>query len=83
MTTITFGNFNTNCDAVDYSIAHILSYLIAGLMISALSPIIVFGFFRKSFSSGILEESSHIGLNQGYLVASSVHMRSDQEIGLR
>jgi hypothetical protein len=31
MTTITSGNFiNTNCD-VDYSVAHIISYLIAGL----------------------------------------------------
>jgi hypothetical protein len=32
MTTITSGNFfNTNCDVVDYSVAHILSYLMAGL----------------------------------------------------
>jgi hypothetical protein len=30
MTTITSGNFNTKCD-VDYSTAHILSYLVAGL----------------------------------------------------
>jgi hypothetical protein len=32
MTTITSGNFiNTNRDVFDYSTAHILSYLIAGL----------------------------------------------------
>jgi D-ribose pyranose/furanose isomerase RbsD len=31
MTTITFDNFNKNCDVVDYSTAHILSYLVAGL----------------------------------------------------
>jgi hypothetical protein len=32
MTTIMCGNFfNTNCDLVDYSTAHILSYLAAGL----------------------------------------------------
>jgi hypothetical protein len=32
MTTIMSGNFfNTNCDAVDYSIAHTLSYLVADL----------------------------------------------------
>jgi hypothetical protein len=32
MTTVTSGNFfNTDCDVVDYSTAHILSYLVAGL----------------------------------------------------
>jgi hypothetical protein len=32
MTTIMSGNFfNTNRDAVDYSTAHILTYLVAGL----------------------------------------------------
>jgi hypothetical protein len=32
VTTITSGNFfNTNCDVVDYSMAHILSYLVAGV----------------------------------------------------
>jgi hypothetical protein len=32
MTTITSGNFfNMNCDADDYSMAHIISYLVAGL----------------------------------------------------
>jgi hypothetical protein len=32
VTTITSGNFfNMNCDVVDYSTAHILSYLFAGL----------------------------------------------------
>jgi hypothetical protein len=31
MTTITSGNFNMNCDVVDYSMAHILNYLVAGL----------------------------------------------------
>jgi hypothetical protein len=32
MTTITSGNFfNTNSDDVDYSTAHIVSYLVAGL----------------------------------------------------
>jgi hypothetical protein len=31
MTTITFGFFfNMNCDVVDYLMAHILSYLVAG-----------------------------------------------------
>jgi hypothetical protein len=31
MATITSGSFfNTNCDVVDYSTAHILSYLVAG-----------------------------------------------------
>jgi hypothetical protein len=32
MSTITFGKLlNTNCDVVDYSTAHLLSYLVAGL----------------------------------------------------
>jgi hypothetical protein len=32
MAAITSGNFfNANCDAVDYSTAHIISYLVAGL----------------------------------------------------
>jgi hypothetical protein len=31
MTTITSSNFNMNCVIVDYSMAHILSYLVAGL----------------------------------------------------
>jgi hypothetical protein len=31
MTTITPGNFNMNCDVVDYLMAHILSYRAAGL----------------------------------------------------
>jgi hypothetical protein len=32
MTTIMSGNFfKTNCDGVNYSAAHILSYLVAGL----------------------------------------------------
>jgi hypothetical protein len=32
MTTVTSGNsFNTKCDDVDYSAAHVLSYLAAGL----------------------------------------------------
>jgi hypothetical protein len=32
MTTITSGKFfNIDCDVVDYSMAHILSYLVAGL----------------------------------------------------
>jgi hypothetical protein len=40
------GNFfNTNCDAVDYSTAHNLSYLVAGLN----NFIIVCGFLEKKF----------------------------------
>jgi hypothetical protein len=40
MTTIMSGNFfNMNCDVVDYSTAHILSYLIAYLSISV-APIV-------------------------------------------
>jgi hypothetical protein len=32
LTTVTPGKFfNTNCDVVDYSMAHTLSYLVAGL----------------------------------------------------
>jgi hypothetical protein len=31
MITITSGNINMNCGDVDYSAAHILSYLVAGL----------------------------------------------------
>jgi hypothetical protein len=51
MTTITSGNFfSMNCAVVDYSMAHILNYLVAGLKISALNSIIVWGFFGKIFS---------------------------------
>jgi hypothetical protein len=50
MTTIASGKFNTNCE-VDYSTAHVLSYLVVGM--NALNFIIVSGSFfskKKIFS---------------------------------
>jgi hypothetical protein len=50
MTTIMSGSFfTTNFDVVDYSTAHILSYLVAGLNDNDLNSIIVCGFFREIF----------------------------------
>jgi hypothetical protein len=51
-------------------------------MISALNSIIVCGFFGKVFSLRNPKESNHMGLNRGYLGASSVHMRNNQVLGL-
>jgi hypothetical protein len=46
-------------------------------------PLLFAAFSEKSSPYGIPIESSHMGLNQGYSGAGSVHMRNDQEIGLR
>jgi hypothetical protein len=52
ITTIMSGNFfNTNCDVVDYLMAHILSYLAAGLNGQCSHSITVCGIFGKIFSS--------------------------------
>jgi hypothetical protein len=49
MTTITSGNFfNANCDVVDYSTAHILTYLVAGLNELSI-PLLFVAFLEKSF----------------------------------
>jgi hypothetical protein len=85
MTVITSGNFfSTNCD-VDYSKARVLSYLVAGLIVSnsAFNSNTVCGFFAKVSSLSKPKQRSHMDLNQDYLGDSSVHMRNDQEIGLR
>jgi hypothetical protein len=50
-------------------------------MISALNSIIVCGLFGKILSVRNPQKSSHMGLNQDYSAASSVHMRNDQEVG--
>jgi hypothetical protein len=54
-------------------------------IISALNSIIVcsFFFFEKPFPQGIHKGSSHMGLNEDLLGASSVHMWNGVEIGLR
>jgi hypothetical protein len=46
-------------------------------------PLLFAAFSEKYFCYGIPKESSHIGLNQDYSGASSVHMQNDQEIPLR
>jgi hypothetical protein len=51
MTTITSLNFfNTNCDVVDYLMAHIFSYVVAGLNDECSKFHYFCSFFRKIFS---------------------------------
>jgi hypothetical protein len=45
---ITSGNFNRNCD-VDYSTAHVLSYLVAGMNYYCSIPLLFVTFLEKSF----------------------------------
>jgi hypothetical protein len=52
-------------------------------MISALNSILFVAFFWKYLFLKETKKSSHMGLNQDYSGASSVHMQNDQEIGLR
>jgi hypothetical protein len=73
MTTITSGNFfNMNYD-VDYSTAHIFSYLVAGLNDYRSQVHYCLRFFGEIFSLRN-PKSSLMSLNQDYLGASSGHM---------
>jgi hypothetical protein len=73
---------NLTCD-VDCLMAHILSYLVAGLNDECSQFHYCLWLFKISFPYGIPKQSSHMGLNQDYSVANSIHMRNDQEISLR